>query len=189
MIGIALLSVAITFSGSVRTPNERPNPLDYEIATGLEIGRHRNVEAWAWYERQNGQHHTGVDLSGYAGNQRLELSGSFRNRQAQDILFGDVALSMKWLKYMRTGISQTWDHGNPATCAYFGVRSPMLDAEIKTTKEGTHSAGLRIRKEFKALKCVSVVPTFKYSVDFQKNEYMQGKIVFKIRNGESDGNE
>lgn len=180
MIHISLLALALMFSVSVRTPKMEIHPLDYEIATGLEMGNERELEIWSWYERENGEIWTGVDGKGRYKMLLwpLEWSGGFQNRQAQSILRGDLGLNLVY-QHGRLGVKQTWDHYLPATALHIGFISKYLELGSNVYKEGIESAYAKAQYPVK-MDFLTISPTFNYSIDRQDKRFVHGKVVFKI---------
>jgi len=178
MIYIALLATSLMLGASVRTAKLPDKPIDYEVSIGIE---NPNAQVWSFYERENGINYTGVDLSLKSSVKRIENKIFFKNRQAKNILRGGISTSLIVAKYGRIGISNVWDHYDPAATGLLGFSSKVFTAQINVYQEGLESASLKIQKDFKLSKHISISPFYKYSIDRKKNEFMQGKVVLKLK--------
>lgn len=179
MLHIALLTASLAVSASFQTPSELPNPVNYEFAAGTEIVQ--GLEAWTWVERENGVIYTGVDTRGSVRPWKvLKGRAAFQNRQAQDILRGEVGADLCY-GYARNGIVQIWDHCDPATALHFGIESPHMRLGTNLYKDGLESAYAKAFYEKKVNERISLVPTFEYAIDRNKTEFMQGKVVLKFK--------
>lgn len=183
---IILLSMALMFSVSVRTPKEQPNPLDYEVATGLEIGKKSSAEIETWYERDNGVIWTGLDTKGKLRYKRLENSAFFTHRQAQDMLRGGLASNVVVLKYGRLGVSNIWDHMEPATCGNLGLQTPYLSACVRIYEEGMESCEATLRFPYRVSTWLTIELLGKYRRDRQDKKFMQVKAALKLERQADD---
>ena len=179
---IELMTCALLLGGSVRTPNVQPNPFDYEISAGVEIGDNL-LKAWTWHERQDGIMWTGVDARATFGNDAVESVFFFQNRQAQGILRGGTKLKTIFAKYGRIGGGLIIDHNVPVLTGHIGAQSKAVRAGIDLYAEGVESGSIDIQKALRASKWLEVVPMAKYQRDRAGNEFYQAKINLKFSKG------
>lgn len=176
---MAILNILmLMFSVSVRTPNQLPNPYDYELAAGVQAGKYG--EAWGWYEREAGEMWTGVDLKAKYNIHAVEMSGFFQNRQAQNILRGGYSKSIVVFEYGRAGIASVWDHYDPALCARIGIDTPYFTCMTLLYEEGVESIAASAKYDIRISEWVVLAPTARYNLDRSRNEFMQGKLVLKV---------
>lgn len=180
---IFFYSLLMMFSVSVRTPNIQPNPLDYEIAMGVEIGDTSKVELWAWRERESGALYIGIDGKFKLRKKRIENEIIYLNREANNILRYGSTTNLIFYKYGRVGIASIWDHGDMAGCFNLGIASKYINGNVKLYGKNDYieSAYLKIGIDFETSSWITLSPLFKYTMDRNKNEFMQGKLVFKIK--------
>lgn len=187
--GLSVLLFFNTYYGvSVRTPNITPNDLDYEISFGLEK-KFRDAlilipviesDLWLWYERENGKIYKGAD-----GDLTIKMDifednifGTYR--EAQDIERVGLSTGLR-VYFFSFGSGITWDHDQPVWIGYSKISNKYLTFNMNFYKEGIESASLNLKKEYSITKYISLIPMVKYSIDRKKKEFIQSKIVLKIK--------
>lgn len=186
MFQIALYSFALLLSGSVRTPNETPNPLDYEYAAGLQIGKQNQAELWGWTERENGRQYRGAEGHLNASSKRTESRVFGTYREAGDVERVGISTSLKALKYYRLGFGTTWDHYDPAVTLNLGAQTSWGALRAAIYDQGVESIEGKLEARIsplEGLKWFSLVPTFKYTKDRAGTEFVQGKLVLQLKAG------
>lgn len=188
-MNIILYSLAIMMSLSIRTPNQQPNPIDYEVAGGIEVGDTSRLELWAWKERENGSNYIGVDGKFVLRKKRVENTVIYQNREASDILRYGSTTNYVFMNYGRIGVASIWDHGDPAGCINLGLKHKYVSGNMKLYSENDYieSANIKIGLDIETKSWLTLSPLFKYTLDRNKNEFMQGKLVFKIKRKRKDG--
>jgi len=181
-----LLIFAISLGLSMRSPNVG-DKFDYEVSTGLEttvtskMGQTFDSEQWVWYERESGEEYLGVDLKHkWSPVPYMEVSGGFKNREAQDINRLNISSGVIVKKYWRAGLSEVWDHGEPVFSAYAGFKGDHLVTQVNAYIEGLESFNVSYKWPFGDR--LKIEPTARYEIDRNKNTFYQMKVNFKLGN-------
>lgn len=202
MLEIVLLNIALMFSVSGQLPSGSQilfadtnnttavaDNLDYEVATGLEVGKQNQFKGWAWVERERDVYYTGLDLAGRIRVDSCflphEWKAFFKNRQAQGILQGGIGTSAIVLKYGRIGSGVVWDHSNPAATLNFGLKTTAVRVGMAIYRNNgpeVESAFASIVAPLWPLKYAAPYFELKYAFDRNRNETLRAKIGVKIHN-------
>lgn len=183
-----MLSISVRDPAQDTTPvyeqiREMRNPLDFELAAGWKAeGKGewaRGFEVWAIEQRENYVYYTGFDSKAWLQNKTAENSAFFVHRQSKRMLRGGLTTSLCVLGRGRIGVSNIWDHCEPAAAAYLGYKGPYVQAGVRIYGRGMESCEFRASRTYRPCKWLGIEPMLKYAVDRQRNDDFQAKLILK----------
>ena len=173
---------------SLKSPNvDTIKAPDFEVSLGFEYNiktliQETDLNNWVWTEREAGERYNGVDLYGSFAlmNLHTEIAALYKNRQAQDILKGEVRLAGIF-KDLRVGLSASWDHMELEPCGFLEYKGEYLDFIVSFYREGFESSSIKWAYQVKVFEAFIIEPMAKYEIDRQENQSYQVKLNLKLK--------
>jgi len=119
---------------------DKTYPFDYNVSIRADS---KQADISYWNERKQGSSFHGFDGKFLIKNGEFKYDFFYKDIELRDILRGGTTASFLYGDFLEFGISQTWDHNNPATSLHFGFGHKYLSAGFNLWKHGIESAELK----------------------------------------------